>query len=123
LTSRFKVKRLDGLLLAVFYAVVGAFQIVALFLSNFAPHIGMLAILSLIAAFGLLRTRKWSVWLVIMLFFPQLIFGLASLYGSIALYALLPDLSVLMLNIVLGVFIVLCFLSFVYVAAKRKTFG
>jgi len=125
LAARFKIKRRDGFLLAVFYTVVGAFQIVILALSSatlIPPHVGALAILSFIAAYGLFRTRKWSVWLVIVLFFPQLVFGLASLYASIALYALLPEVSVLLLNIALAVFIVLSFTSFVYVAAKRKTF-
>jgi len=125
LTSRFKVKRRDGLLLAVFYAVVGALQIVILALSSstfIQPHVGALAILSFIAAYGLFQTKRWSVWLVIGLFFPQLVFGAVSLYASVALYALLPEMSVLLLNITLAVFVVLSFISFVYVAAKRKTF-
>jgi len=123
LTSRFKVKRRDGLLLAVFYAVVGALQLVVLAFSDFKMvSVGALAVLSLIAAYGLVRARKWSVWLVLMLFFPQVVFGAASLYASVALYALFPDMSLLLLNIALAVFIVLSFASFVYVAAKRKTF-
>jgi len=122
LASRFKVKRRDGLLLAVFYAVVGVAEIVVLVASNFLPVAGALAVLSLIAAYGLLTVRKWSVWLVICLFFPQLVFGLTSLIASIALYALLPEVSVLLLNIALTVFVALSFISFVYVAAKRKTF-
>jgi len=123
LASRFKVKRRDGLLLAVFYAVVGALQLVVLALLDVRMvWIGALAVLSLIAAYGLLKARKWSVWLVIMLFFPQLVFGAVSLYYNILLYALLPELSLLLLNIGLAVFIVLSFVSFVYVAAKRKTF-
>ncbi len=123
LASRFKIKRRDGLLLAVFYAIVGAFQIVALALLDVRMvWIGALAVLNLIAAYGLLRARRWSVWLVITLFFPQLVFGTMSLYASILLYALVPELSLLLLNIALAVFIVLSFTSFVYVAAKRKTF-
>jgi len=123
LASRFKVKRRDALLLAVFYAVVGAFQIVALALLDVRMMwIGALAILSLIAAYGLFRAQRWSVWLVIMLFFPQLVFGAVSLYAGISLYMLIPEFTVLLINIALGVFIVLSFISFVYVAAKRKTF-
>lgn len=125
LKSRLKVKRRDGLLLAVFYAAVGVLQLVILALSSatlIPPHLGALAILSLIAAYGLLRARKWSVWLVIVLFFPQLVFGAVSLYSTIALYALAPEISMLLLNITLAIFIVLSVVSFVYVAAKRKTF-
>lgn len=123
MNPKLNVKRRDGLLLAVFYAVAGVAQIAVLALSNFRlVTVGALAILSLIAAYGLLMVKKWSVWLVIGLFFPQVTFGSVSLYGSIVLYAVFPELSVLLLNIALAVFIVLSFISFVYVAAKRKTF-
>ena len=122
MVSRFKVKRLDGLLLAVFYAVVGILQLAALTLDVRMMWIGALAILSLIAAYGLFSARKWSVWLVIMLFFPQVVFGAFSLYGLAALYSS-PEISVLLLEVGLAVFIVLSFVSFVYIAAKRNTFG
>jgi len=125
LTSRFKVKRRDGLLLAVFYAVVGALQIIILAFSSstsIPPHVGALAILSFIAAYGLFKTKRWSTWLVIALFFPQLVFGVVSLYASIALYSLFPEVGVLLLNIALAMFIALSFISFIYVAVKRKTF-
>jgi hypothetical protein len=122
LTSRFKIKRRDGLLLAVFYAVVGIGEIAVFLSSNFMPMAGVLGVLSFIAAYGLLIANRWSVWLAIGLFFPQFIFGLAALNGSIILYAVLPDTSVLLLNVALGIFVALSFVSFVYVAAKRKTF-
>lgn len=123
--SKLKVKRRDGLLLAVFYAVVGVFQIVVFVLSSYVfmpPHVGALAVLSMIAAYGLLRARKWAVWLVIILFFPQLVFGSISLNATVTLYKLLPDFTVLLMNILLGVFLALTFMSLVYIAARRKTF-
>ncbi len=125
MTSRFQIKRRDALLLAVFYAVVGLLQIAILVLSSSSiipPHVGALAILSLIAAYGLLRAKKWSVWLVIVLFFPQIVFGAFSLYATMILYALIPDVALLLANVALAFFMILSFLSFVYVAAKRKTF-
>ena len=120
--SRLKIKRRDGLLLAIFYAVVGIAEIVILVSSDFMPVAGVLAVLSFIAAYGLFFGKKWAVWLAVGLFFPQFVFGLTTLNSSIALYALLPETSVLLLNVALGVFVVLSFVSFVYVAAKRKTF-
>jgi len=124
LASRFNVKRRDAFLLAVFYAVVGALQLAILAVSSYAlvpPHVGALAVLSLISAYGLLRARKWSVWLVIVLFFPQLVFGAVSLYANITYYGM-QEFSLLMIDIALAVFIVLSFISLGYVAAKRKTF-
>jgi uncharacterized membrane protein (DUF2068 family) len=114
-----KLKHLNGFLLSIFYAVVGILQIVVLVLSSptlIPPHVGALAIISLIAAYGLFKTRKWSVWLVIALFFPQLTFAAATLYVSYS------ETSLILLNIALTLFIALLFISFVYVAAKRKTF-
>jgi len=121
LASRLKVKRRDGLLLAVFYAVVGVAEIVVLVTSKFLPVAGALALLSLIAAYGLLMAKRWSVWLVIALFFPQLVFGVVSLYANIVFYGI-SEVSALLLSSALVVFIVLSFISFVYVTAKRKTF-
>ena len=123
LTSRFKVKRRDGLLLAIFHAVVGILQLATLALLDIRMvWIGALAVLSLIAASGLLTARKWAVWLVIGLFFPQVIFGIWSLYGMISLYSLSLELTPLLLEVSLGIFVVLSLASFIYVAAKRKTF-
>jgi hypothetical protein len=122
LTSRFKVKRRDALLLAIFYGIVGVLQLASLALDVRMMWIGILAILSIVAAYGLLRVRKWSVWLVIMLFFPQVVFGAFTLYGSVALYSFNPEVTLLLLEAALALFIVLSFVSFVYVAAKRNTF-
>ena len=122
MTSRFKVKRRDGLLLAVFYAVVGILQLATVAVNDIRMMwIGALAILSLIAAYGLFAARKWAVWLVIGLFFPQAIFGLTTLYGVISLYSS-AELIPLLMEISLGAFLVLSLVSFLYVAAKRNTF-
>jgi hypothetical protein len=117
------VKRRDGLLLAIFYAVVGVAQIIVLAQSNFAIYIyGILAVASLITAYGLFTVKKWSVWLVIGLFFPQVVFGAVTLYASIVWYSSSLETSLLMLDAALIVFIILSLVSFLYVAAKRKTF-
>jgi len=100
-------------------------QIVILVLSSSAlipPHVGALAILSLIAAYGLFNAKKWSVWLVIILFFPQLVFGTVSLYALLIVHSRIADVTLLLVNIALTMFIFLSLLSLVYVAAKRKTF-
>lgn len=123
LKSKLTVKRRDGLLLAIFYIIVGAVQIIVLALTNFTLFTsGILAVLSFIAAYGLFTAKKWSVWLVIGLFFPQFVFGTVTLYASILTYISYQEMTILLLNIALAVFIVLSFISFAYVAAKRKTF-
>jgi len=74
------------------------------------------------AAYGLLTSKKWSVWLVIGLFFPQVVFGASTLYAFIIWYSSYPEISLLLLDALLISFIILSLISFVYVAAKRKTF-
>jgi len=123
LKSKLTVKRRDRLLLAVFYVTVGVAQIVILALSNFRFYpSGVFAVLSLMAAYGLLTSKKWSVWLVIGLFFPQVVFGASTLYAFIIWYSSYPEISLLLLDALLISFIILSLISFVYVAAKRKTF-
>jgi len=123
LKSKLKIKRKDALLLAVFYVVVGVAHIIILYFTNFGLLTsGVLGVLSFMAAYGLFKARKWVVWLVVMLFFPQLAFCVSSLTATVIWYEFLPELNVLLLNISLAVFTALSFISFAYVAAKRKTF-
>jgi len=119
LKSKLKVKRRDALLLAVFYIIVGIVQIVVLASTNIALFTsGVLAVLSFIAAYGLFTVKKWSVWLVIALFFPQFVCGVSILWASMN-----QQLSFMLFSIPPAVIIiVLSFISFVYVAAKRKSF-
>jgi len=123
LTSRFKIKRRDGLLLAIFYGIVGVFQLVLLALID--PRmvwVGVLAVLSLIAAYSLFTVKKWSVWLAIGLFFPQFVFGAVTLYFSILWYLEYQEMVFLLLDIALAIFIALSLVSVVYIAAKRSSF-
>lgn len=121
--SILKVERRDALLLAIFQLVAGGVHIVVLALSNLAIFTsGILAVLCFIAAYGLLTSQKWSPWLIIALFFPQLAFGATTLYASIIDYSIYQESTFMMLGVALGAFIILSFITFVYTAAKRKTF-
>jgi len=123
LKTLLKVKRRDALLLAVFYAAVGVVQLAALGLLDVRMvWVGMLGLLSLIAAYGLFTVKKWSVWLVLGLFFPQFVFGASTLDASFSRYISYYETAFLLLNVALAVFLVLSFVSFVYVAAKRNSF-
>lgn len=117
-----KVERKDTLLLAVFQIAVGIVHIFVL-VSNLAIFTsGILAVLCFIAAYGLLTSQKWSPSLIIALFFPQLAFGAATLYASIINYSDYQTSTFMLLGVALSAFIILSFITFVYTAAKRKTF-
>ena len=121
--SILKVERKDTLLLAVFQIIAGVAHIAVLALSNLAIFTsGILAGLSFIAAYALLTGKKWSPWVVIALFFPQLAFGAATLQASIINYTIYQESTFMLLNVALAAFIILSFITFVYTAAKRKTF-
>ena len=76
LSSKLKIESLGSLATTLYYAVVGVLLLVAMGLSGFPPHIALLGITSLIAAYGLLKRRFWSTWLVVALFFVVTAFTL-----------------------------------------------
>lgn len=101
---------------------MGVAQIAVLAMTNFSlVTSGALAVLSFIAAYGLFTVKKWSIWLVILLFFPLLGFGASTLYASTVAYTIYSGVSFILLDALLIIFMVLAFISFVYVASKRKT--
>mgnify|MGYP001059972936 CR=1 FL=1 len=121
--SKLKNKQLDILLLTIFYAVAGAANIYILALSNFTfMPVGAFAVLSFIAAYGLFIKKKWAVWIVMMLFFPVAVFGSVTLFFSVSISTFYPSVDFLLFHLSLLFYVILSFISVVYVAAKRKTF-
>jgi len=121
LKSKLKVENSAVLLFSIFYAVAGAANIYILVVTNFTapPHLGVLGLLSLIAAYGLFRTRRWSVLLVTALFFLGITFGATTLYDSIVLQTFE---GALLFRVALITYMIMTVVAFIYVAAKRKEF-
>ncbi len=122
LKSRLKVERLGVLVFSIFYAVAGMTQSLLLLADFRLIHIGFLAVLSFAIAYGLIKMRRWSVWLVIAYFFPAATFGTTVLYSSVTTYSLYPSMEALLLHLALVLYAILCFTSFVYVVLRRKNF-
>jgi hypothetical protein len=76
-----KLKKLNRIELAsiAFYAVSGILLLASLPLSSYAPHLGFIGILSLIAAFSLFMKRGWAPWLVAVLLIINSVFSLYTL--------------------------------------------
>ena len=124
-TLRFKLKTEHPgmLLVSLFYAVVGVVLAFILVLASFRLfHVGVLAVLNLILAYGLFKMKKWSVKLLAALFLPQVIFGVITLYFSVMLWTSSSIWETTAFNLSLIAYVVLCFISLAYVAAKRKDF-
>ena len=112
LKSRFRVENVGVLATFSFYAIVGILCFVFFAMANFPPHVGIIGILNLVAAYGLLRKRSWAIWVVVMLFFIATTFSAYMLYYLFGLD--------LFLDISMIAYLVLTWAFTAYVAAKRK---
>ena len=119
--SIFKAEHRNVLLLAIFQIIVGIIHIIVLASNLMIFTSAILAVLSFITAYGLLTSKKWAVWLVIALFFPQLAFGAATLNAALVSYAVYQESTFMLLSVGFAAFIVLSFVVFVYAAAKRNS--
>ncbi|MEM3672759.1 MAG: hypothetical protein QW468_00825 [Candidatus Bathyarchaeia archaeon] len=97
----------------IFYAVAGIIFFIVLPLAFFPPHIGIIGILSLLTAYGLLKKRVWAVWLVVMLFFINTTFSLVTLY-----YFFLGD---MLIEVGAAAYLILTWIFTAYIVAKRET--
>jgi len=121
---RFKLKpeHPGMLLVSLFYAIVGVVLVSILVLASFRLfHVGVLAVLNLILAYGLFKMKKWSIKLLAALFLPQVVFGAITLY-SVMGWTLSPVWETTAFNLSLIVYVILCFISLVYILAKKKDF-
>ena len=118
---KLKVKR-PILLLSVFYLVAGLIEVSTLFMDFRLLHVGLLAILSFMIAYGLIRMKRWSIWLMVAFLFLALTFSISSLYASVSIYSFYPNLGILLFHISLILYILLCLFSTAYVLSRRMEF-
>ena len=124
LKSKLKIGNSMVLAFSIFYAIAGGAYVFILVAGNFRapPHIGVLAFLSFITAYGLIQMRRWAVLLTTVLFFLGATFSIPVLYSSINSQTFSSSLGALLFNLTLIVYVVLLLFAFVYVAAKREGF-
>ncbi len=79
LASKLKATELITLAPIIFFVAVGVIFLILLPFTGFPPHIGLVGILSLIAAYGLLKKRFWVMWLVGVLFVAAMTLSLYTL--------------------------------------------
>jgi hypothetical protein len=97
---------------SIFYAVVGVLFLALLPMNDFAPHLGLLALFSLGAAYGLFRKRTWSLWIVVILFTSGTAFAAFMIYS-----ALLSD---IMVTLSMVAYLILIWIFTFYVAIQRR---
>ncbi|UCE96458.1 MAG: hypothetical protein JSV51_02325 [Candidatus Bathyarchaeota archaeon] len=105
----------------LFYATTGIANLVILGIHSLGLfHVTIVAVLSLIAAFGLYRLQSWTLWFIIGLFFIGTTYIAIMLNISIASYATNSDITTLFTTIAWTIYLILTWISVGYITAKRK---
>ncbi len=84
LASKIKSQTPTSLASIAFYGIAGIIFLILLPFSGFPPHVGLLGISSVFAAYGLLFQRRWAIWLVAALFFVATVFSLYTIYFTLS---------------------------------------
>mgnify|MGYP001130693186 CR=1 FL=1 len=118
LKSKLKIESPAVFVFSIFYVVVGVAELFVLVTSNFTVfYIGVLGLLNLFTAYGLFRKKRWSVPLVIALFFLGITFGATTLYYSILAQTFEGD---LLFHVALIAYLFMTLVASIYVVAKRE---
>ncbi len=112
LIPKLKTKSRAELASIGFYLVTGIILFAVLVLTGFPPHLALIAITSLITAYGLFTKRFWAIWLVAILF---IVISTFALYTLISVGFSNP-LTVMSLT----VYTVMTWIFTVYIVFKRK---
>lgn len=109
-------------IIAIFYIAIGLSEVGYFAVEGFIapPHILVLGILSLITAYSILKIKKWTMPLVIGLFLLGTTFGATTLANSIVLQTLS---GAILFHVILIAYMIILFISSIYIIAKRKNFN
>jgi hypothetical protein len=112
LGSRLRIESWGIFATSAFYAIVGITFLALLPMSGFPPQVGILGILSLIAAYGMFRRRAWSFWFIIILFFASTTFAAYIIFSVFA--------TDYLLSVGMIFYLILTWVFTAYAANKRK---
>jgi len=117
-----KIENPAVLLFSIFYIAVGIAEVAYFAIENFAapPHIPVLGILSLITAYSLFKMKRWSVPLVVGLFFTGITFGATTLANSIAVQTFG---GALLFHTALIAYMIILLIASGYIVARRENFN
>ncbi|UCD96807.1 MAG: hypothetical protein JSV35_01760 [Candidatus Bathyarchaeota archaeon] len=111
---RLEIQHRGIFIFTVFYLIVGILNFGILATQGLGLfHVALVAVLSIITAFGLYRLQRWSLWLVVGLFF------IGTSYAAFTLHAFLQSAN-LPLVVGLVIYIVLTWLASFYLVARRE---
>lgn len=117
LASILKMEHKGLFFFALFYLVAGILNLLVLVVFDWGLfHIGLVSVLSFVAAFGLYRLQSWTLWPVLALFL------IATTYIALMLNAFVTNYQA---SLAFGIFVytaylILTWIGTVYVSVKRK---
>ncbi|MGD9131577.1 MAG: hypothetical protein PVH73_08425 [Candidatus Bathyarchaeota archaeon] len=116
-----KIKNPAVLLFSIFYVAVGIIEVgyFAIESSAAPPHIPVLGVLSLITAYTVFTMKKWTLPLVVGLFFVGITFGATTLSSSLALQTSGGD---MLFHLALIAYMIILLIASLYIVAKRENF-
>lgn len=110
---RSKIENIGLLLTSIFYAAVGIICFVMLATIDYEMvHIGLIGIISLITAYGLIKRRRWALWSAFVLFFTNTTFAASMLYYTIG--------GDILIDIAMILYLAMTWAATIYLAARQK---
>ncbi|MEM0007439.1 MAG: hypothetical protein QXR89_04135 [Candidatus Bathyarchaeia archaeon] len=111
--SRLKIENIGLLLASIFYTASGIVCIIVLATVDYELiHIGLIGIINLATAYGLIRRRRWALWSVFVLFFTNTTFTASMLYYTLG--------SDIIIDTAMILYLILTWVATIYLAARRK---
>jgi len=114
IASKLKIDNGGMLVTSVFYAAIGVVFFVLLPMTGFSPYLAVIAIFSLLTAYGVFMRRTWAIWFVVILFFVGTTFSIVMIYYLPQIDPVLGASSI--------VYLILTWVFTIYSWMKRKTF-
>jgi hypothetical protein len=121
LRSKLAIEYRGMFFFALFYFIAGVVNFIIMGVYGLGLfHVALVAILSLVVAFGLYRLQRWSLWFVVGLFFIATVYGAFTLNAFLRSYTANPNLNGLFAILAWTIYLILTWIATVYVAAKRE---
>ncbi len=116
-----KLKLTIDLIFPGFYFITGVIMFVLLVWSGGdAPHLGLLGALSIIASYGLSKMKRWVLYVLTMLLFMGVTFGVVMVYTFMQWFG--QDSAIISIQAVIVLYIVVLIVSYLDALLKRKRF-
>jgi len=121
--SILKMKNKWMLFFTIFYILVGAANLMIVGIYDFGLfHIGLIAILSFVAAFGLYQQQSWVLWPIFALFFISTVYSVLMINAFLGNYQVNPHAGIILGVVAYCAYLVLTWIGTAYIGVKRNDF-